>query len=136
MKREIAMEWVAELSKYKQGKMALHQPADEGDKFCCLGVLCEMAVRKGIIPEPAIRGYSPTAREPDGTRLYGAARKTNYLPREVEDWAGMRTSDGSFIVDGGVYGTQESYCLANMNDRSDVGFEDIAAVIEKNWMHL
>ena len=46
MKKEIAMEWAdaLESGKYKQG----HSYLCRDDRFCCLGVLAELATEKNI----------------------------------------------------------------------------------------
>lgn len=88
MDKQIAKEWCKALrsKKYKQGGGTLHDPED--NTYCCLGVLCELAKKKG-----AIEDY-------DGT----------FLPIVVQEWAGMKTCCGDFCVNG-EYGT-----LADLND--------------------
>lgn len=48
MKKEIADKWIAALEsgEYKQGQNVLR--SDDGF-YCCLGVLCELAVKEGVI---------------------------------------------------------------------------------------
>ena len=50
MKPEIQAEWVAALrsGEYKQGTGVLRSEANE---FCCLGVLCDLAVKAGVAVE-------------------------------------------------------------------------------------
>lgn len=53
MNPEIKTKWVEALrsGKYKQGKKSLR--SREGDKYCCLGVLCDLyAANKWRIREP------------------------------------------------------------------------------------
>lgn len=66
--------WIAALrsGKYWHGKKALH-PSD--NKFCCLGVLCEVAVKAGVISS-----YLP----------HNAG-----VPTTVREWVGLRTSFGN-----------------------------------------
>lgn len=118
MKKEIADKWIAALPKYKQGLKALRR----GDTFCCLGVLCELAVEDGVIPPPS---------EALGNKVftYGeGVGRTNYLPYDVWFWAGMKTSDGSFDC-------VENRSLVNLNDNGFT-FEQIAKVIEEHWEEL
>jgi hypothetical protein len=86
MNREIRDECVKRLrsGKYKQGMGHLRNRDNE---YCCLGVLCEIAVEKGII--------NMTVNEFSGYPLYGKDIKTNsFLPREVREWADMRSENG------------------------------------------
>lgn len=68
------------------GRGALRQITSDGtEKFCCLGVACEIAVRHGVIP-PATKGET----EYDSHRFYyGEDRVTSILPDEVAEWYGI-----------------------------------------------
>jgi hypothetical protein len=68
--------WLAALEsgEYVKGKFALKSTPFAGDdpddvNFCCLGVLCEVAKKQGVITE------------------YKA--KSSYPPTEVSEWAGI-----------------------------------------------
>jgi hypothetical protein len=52
---EVKAEWLKELrsGNYAQGSGYLRLSNGE---FCCLGILCEIAVKQGVIPEPEVRG--------------------------------------------------------------------------------
>lgn len=88
MDKKIAKEWCKALrsKKYKQGGGTLHDPED--NTYCCLGVLCELAKKKGVIED-----Y-------DGV----------CLPTVVRKWAGINSDYGNFYVNG------ESVTLADLND--------------------
>jgi hypothetical protein len=89
MKHQIKKRWVEALrsGKYKQGKDYLCRDGD----FCCLGVLCELAVEDGVIPEPAPSKVQPRPCRKDGVFAYGAG--FDYMPPpEVCDWAGVDPS--------------------------------------------
>jgi hypothetical protein len=95
--------WVRALrsGKYGWGKQELHPK--EG-KFCCLGVLCEVAKKHGIIYT-----YDPRNGMLD-----------NY--RKVMEWVGLSDGEGRFNA--GV--------LASINDESKRNpFAKIATLIEK-----
>jgi hypothetical protein len=111
MKKEIAEKWAEALEsgKYKQGRHYLRV----GDEFCCLGVLCEIAIESGV-------GVSSQTTM-DG-EVYRYEETTKQLPRSVQVWAGVRTAIGS--VNGG-------YCLAEYND-SGKTFNQIADIIRQN----
>jgi hypothetical protein len=121
MNPDIAKEWAAELrsGKYKQvrGKLS----ADDG--YCCLGVLCEMAVEAGIISKPiSVDFLNREVMEYDYC--------TNYLPKSVQDWAGMASNHGEIKVN-----PTQIISLANMNDQSEP-FEAIAKTIEEHMEKL
>lgn len=54
MNSDIKTKWVQALrsGEYEQARGALHVRNAGGDKFCCLGVLCDVLVKEGL--------YSPT----------------------------------------------------------------------------
>jgi hypothetical protein len=85
MKRDIKKRWIKALHSgdYQQGKSALRA----GDKYCCLGVLCDLAVKDGVIP-PAVATPSGTFEYFEGTddELPGHSAG---LPLVVQEWAGL-----------------------------------------------
>ncbi len=102
--------------KYKQGRYALRNTVFGGqDTFCCLGVLCELAVEAGVIDAPAL----------DGGWWY-AGGEAAILPRKVMNWAGL-------VSQSGLYSTKnDEECLASDNDNG-MTFEEIAKIIEKHF---
>lgn len=118
MNPDVKSEWVAALRSgdYKQGIGRLR---DNEDKYCCLGVLCEIAVRRHVIP--------PARLIPDGTYTY--ASRSFRLPREVALWAGLTESDPK-VTDPRSGITIRTIALAELNDSSSVSFATIADVIE------
>jgi hypothetical protein len=113
MKRSIARAWTKALEsgEYEQTKGALRR----GDKFCVLGVLCNLHAQAH--PEIA-------AKEKVKSRYMGYG---SLLPNEVVEWAGMNSNDG--------YITYNSH-LVNMNDIAGNTFEEMAQVIRKRWKQL
>ena len=52
MKQEIKQQWITALrsGNYPQGRGYLRRIDDDGKEgYCCLGVLCELAVNAGVI---------------------------------------------------------------------------------------
>lgn len=98
--------WVEALrsGKYKQAVSVLRS----GDRFCCLGVACELAVDAGVA-ERSGDGYSDS---------YGS--EVGKLPVEVVFWLGLKTSYGE------IPGRKS---LIAMND-SGRSFSEIADIIE------
>lgn len=121
MNPEIKTRWVAALrsGKYKQGRRVLNRNDQE---FCCLGVLCELAVEDGIVtkvpfhPEGATTPMDyrgPTDPNSDNDR------NTTLVPDAVQQWAGVRLNPG-------VNGRP----LSSMNDNG-MDFNTIADYIEE-----
>lgn len=119
MKQDVANEWANKLDsgKYKQGRNALNRDGF----FCCLGVLCELAVEKGVIP--------PAVQKSDGGMYY--LESDAVLPKEVAAWAGIQYESGMFL--GGEY--EESYLTA-MNDMQGYTFPLLARIIRENARYL
>lgn len=100
--------WVAALrsGKYEQGKAALKT----GDRFCCLGVLCDISQVGKFDKNDCFKTES-------GIR-------TGYLSKEVEEWAGIKKISHPPI-----------FKLILMNDTGKT-FTEIADNIEQNWEQL
>lgn len=88
--------------------------------FCCLGVLCEIAVEEGIIPAPDL---TPAGYREDFAVAYEGA--VSYLPLVVAEWAGIDTNGKYFTNEG------NKYWLAADND-SGKTFPEIAQIIKEN----
>ena len=58
MNPEVKAKWVAALrsGKYEQGTKTLRS---QGNKFCCYGVLCELAVEAGVIYPARLSSFWP-----------------------------------------------------------------------------
>ena len=119
MKKEIADKWTAALRSgdYTQQHAVLASGGRTG--HCCLGVLCELALKEGV-------GLS--VEQMSCSTLYDDARI--FLPESVADWAGMKTRVG--VIQPGKTTTRS---LAGMNDTSH-SFNSIADVIETHWEEL
>lgn len=106
---------------YKQGDGQLRARRTAGDEFCCLGVLCELAIKDGV---------TVTVDRREGTDYFLYEGQAGLLPREVIDWAGFDPDgdlegdlDGFYDVALGVAGT-----AAELNDNGEP-FANIADVI-------
>lgn len=116
MNKTFKKKWVKALrsGKYEQGNGVLRMKEDGEDKFCCLGVACDLLrpnLWKDYGDQFAIRmktGYESSSGESMG-----------FMPEELAEEIGID------------YATQTM--LANMNDDAiDSSFDDIANFIEKN----
>lgn len=123
MNKEIKAKWIEALrsGKYKQGKAALRT---ENNEYCCLGVLCELAVNEGVINPPVVKEDDNfTAR----SRIYSFEGCGGYLPKAVQTWAWLEDDDGRFMS---VINGLDN--LASLNDHG-TSFEEIAKVIEEKF---
>lgn len=127
--------WVEALrsGEYTQSFGALRKDGTGGSPkgFCCLGVLCDLAVKAGVIPEPIHQG------DEDDTYRYGDNEGTP--PRQVLEWAEMThihegrdaptlNREGHFH---NAFGSREA--LVVLNDVSKLSFEEIANLIEESF---
>ncbi|MEY7972547.1 hypothetical protein AB8O38_11155 [Saccharomonospora xinjiangensis] len=82
MKEDIKRQWVEALRSgdYQRHKDVYH--LRRGDHFSCLGVLCDLAVKAGVVTEVVNEA---------GFTLYGVEgdRDSEELPRAVLEWAGL-----------------------------------------------
>jgi len=135
MNQEIKARWTAALrsGEYQQGKGVLRK----NGKLCCLGVLCELAVKDGVITSAISYpddDYSFTE--------YGEFGEELNLPLAVMGWAGLDSSnpevdlssapEGVIFKPGGNVSSTESPSLAGIND-SGTPFAVIADVIDAQF---
>lgn len=84
--QKIRKRWVANLrsGEYKQGKGFLARKAARSnahDRFCCLGVLCDMAVRARVIPKPKdSEEYDSEKSKTIKVKAYGFGEVVGRLP--------------------------------------------------------
>jgi hypothetical protein len=144
MKKEIADLWVAALrsGEYQQEKGTLVKvDHDNGDilGYCCLGVLCELAVKAGV---PVTKdGGQDESDEPDDSYYTSITFDNNdaLTPESVRKWSGLRSSDGS-VADWPMDPSEEytnlendfPTSLAGLNDGGKT-FNEIADLIEKHY---
>lgn len=116
MKKSIMEKWVKALrsGEYKQGKDRLRS---KDDKFCCLGVLCNLHAQEH--PEIAKHETNPL------TYLNHAGLPSS----EVLEWAGFRYDNECGWIS--TIGTD----LVTLNDTGK-SFKQIANIIEKHYTEL
>lgn len=120
LRSKIMSEWIAALrsGEYAQGEGVLRS----GNLYCCLGVLCEVAIKNGIIP-------LGQKAESDGIYEYDGNHAT--LPATVRVVLGIDQQGSSSIYDPLTY----------LNDTTRLSFSKIADVIEdiersSSWLEL
>lgn len=107
--------WLTALrsGEYQQGTGRLHSRAEGGDQYCCLGVLCDVAVRNGLDVKVGECAFG------SGVMYDGAS---SWLPGSVSNWAGL--TSGNPMVTG--------FTLADWNDRQAKDFAFIADLVEEH----
>lgn len=105
-RKEVYKLWIAALrsGKYKQGKGSLK----EGNKYCCLGVLCDLAIKDG-------GGDKEQWKKGDMFLDY-----YDILPPNMWEWMNMSCAQETALI--------------NMNDIHNASFKHIANFIEKKVM--
>lgn len=137
MNSDVKNLWIDALlsGKYKQGHECLK---DHNGRYCCLGVLCDLAVKANVIPEPVTKeeSYECPMTELTSYKLVtyfgspiinhrGDIIKENHvvLPPEVTKWAGLNSYDPTTNEDGRT--------LSNLND-DGYTFQVLANIIKES----
>lgn len=119
MKKDIKEKWVAALrsGEYEQGHGALNT----NDRFCCLGVLCDLAVDDGVT-----MAVETVWTEEEGAEVRYDGHM-DWPPNAVLAWADLDTDDPS-VPD------PETGTLARVSRLNDGGlsFNEIADLIEEH----
>lgn len=109
MNQDIKKRWVEALrsGKYKQGKERLK--SEQG--FCCLGVLCDLAVHDGV-------------GQWNGQCFTTDDKSVEYMPpQKIKDWSGLRM--------GVPLMTEIGLSQAHVLNDQGISFEKIADLIEE-----
>ena len=129
MNEEIKADWLTALrsGEYRQGKGSLKSQGMQGDglSYCCLGVLCELAVKAGIVENSKVD---------EDAFIHTFDGHFTYLPPEVAAWAGINR-EGRIYLEGDSSGYSDrlaSVDLAELNDYK-LDFAGIADVIEREF---
>lgn len=114
MNPEIKDKWLSALrsGEYKQTDGSLKTP--EG--YCCLGVLCDIAIKENKIPDWELLTYG-VFQTVDG--------EENFLPIDIQKWAGIVDENPSIITKQG-----KTVTLSKINDDGK-SFKEIALYIER-----
>ena len=140
MNKDIAEMWAKALrsGRYIQGRSALKRKIkDEPIKHCCLGVLCELALRERLALRVGVE-YEFNGLGYEIRSTYSFNGHKSRLPEAVMDWAFMRSDDGRFKHPDDIpredTGNPLDYAdtLSGMNDLP-CSFRMIADYIDKHW---
>lgn len=120
MNKEFKKRWIKALrsGEYKQGRRVLNSVDD--DKYCCLGVACELLVKDKFLTKTRPPGGGPNSAyvlsvKPDEAEF--SRQNTLYLEKAICDKIEFEEND--------------SLKLAELNDLSYLSFEEIAKYIEE-----
>jgi len=142
MKAEVKDQWVKDLRSgdYEQGGSYLDRTRDGRRQYCCLGVLCDQAVRAGVTPAPELddlgRRYYLDDKFDQGKVVGEEFNQACSLPRKVAEWAGVPHEEGPLGADIVFLPAEdeEGYRLTAIgaNDMEGLTFLEIADLIEQN----
>jgi hypothetical protein len=115
--------WVDALrsGEYKQTKECLRYNYEEGPRYCCLGVACDIS---GV-------GRWEHAEEVGKLAEYICKddRNAGYMPTEVKEWLGLELGNPPLLD---AYGA--SAAAATFNDSMEDDFLRIADAIERTYL--
>lgn len=110
--------WIDALrsGKYRKGVGVLNR----NDRYCCMGVLCEVAIENGC----RVNKVKDIER---GTINYDGC--TAFVPQSVINWGKLR-ENVTYIVKGAVINLPGTH-VAYLNDSERKSFNEIADLIEQ-----
>ena len=127
-KKQIAAnrkKWIAALrsGKYRKGKGYLKQKDTHRNKYCCLGVACELAFKDDRIAPPIIENDSFDS----SIKVYKFEKESAYLPYKVQERLGVTKNTIRINYD------ETTVNVAALNDEYDLSFKQIADLLEKTF---
>lgn len=128
MDPEIKAKWLTALrsGEYMQGRGTLRihtNDESDPDRFCCLGVLCDLAERAGAVTHQ----FGVSDENDETSTFYGVDGASAYLPDEVITWATINTDAVTMR-----WCFSDDRSLTHMNDTGS-SFSEIADVIEREF---
>lgn len=139
LKPDVKNQWLAALrsGEYEQGKGVLRRVGTSGNKeYCCLGVLCELAVRSGVgqWEDDDDAPHPHASKMLDTTEPAGEEPATAVLTRQVVNWAfeGTLNSNEEFWAKNPTIREPRGRLVSasSANDCGQYDFNDIADMIE------
>jgi hypothetical protein len=128
MNTEVKALWLAALrsGEYAQTQGTLHRLGQNYDGrpagYCCLGVLCDLAVKAGVTKE------LPYTSDRTSFGKDASDKESAFLPTSVQGWAGLENSNPEVIVSDEMVG----YSLSFLNDSRHYTFAEIAEAVERS----
>jgi hypothetical protein len=132
MNKRVKALWIEALTSgdYVQGTGSLRKESGIGPTFCCLGVLCDLAVKEEKVN---------SVKDVSGVTYYDES--SSFLPYTVRDWAGLE-SDSGVLNEKVEYDPQDDEdpdyrdvadSLISLNDGAKFTFAQIAEVIKTQF---
>ena len=123
-------DWVAALrsGEYLQGTEVLHRRVDRVDRYCCLGVLCDVAIKSGLQISTSARP-SCSCGTCQGSKIHMYGGHDDFLPPKVVEWAGLTNGNPTTRVE--IDGLPGPATLSHLNDNGKT-FSEIADIIERD----
>lgn len=146
LRPEVKRQWLAALrsGEYEQGREYLHFVEGGGEFYCCLGVLCDLAVKDGVVAAKTLHP-SPDPDTDDAATRSGYEALVDYAdvgeattlpPAAVDDWAYEVPPPASddpwtvLVTDQYEPDYTRQLTLAELNDEHGYSFAQIADLIE------
>lgn len=130
MNQEVKAAWVSALrsGEYEQGIAALRS----GNKFCCLGVLCDIAIKQFDLDVEV--EHKEGCSDPTCCNSFEYDGEGSFLPPSVQDWAEMPDKIGKLETPVDFSGATGGrlFSLYAAND-AGLTFEQIADIIEEQF---
>lgn len=129
MNPDIKAQWTAALRSGEYPKTTGTLRTEDG--FCCLGVLCDLAVKAGEIDEPVTKDRGLQTHQV----YYEYDGEPSVLSTPVRNWAGLDMSNPDIpyqeSMRDAVWRSRGHVSLAELND-NDYTFPQIADLIDAN----
>lgn len=134
LRPEVKAKWLAALRSgdYRQGQGLLHQISDGQHSFCCLGVLCDLAEKEGVIAGRPTRdgSFTPVSYDdlisipPPGVAAWAY---DDFKGADRRSWL-VRSTDQD--ANAGLCAEDDVTALVDLNDLVGLSFAEIADRIE------
>lgn len=141
MNKDIARRWVEALrsGRFEQTKGALARKLDNGKVgYCCLGVLCELAVEENVIPSKvAPPEYTDRFVFGTGDMMPGVEVDTWASAGGLDDRYRLPVSDeiAEDLREAGITVRHNMAFLPELNDNLGLTFNEIADLIEAAYLN-
>lgn len=128
MNTDVKAKWIEALRSGEFDQVDGYLNKDDSG-FCCLGVLCELAVEDGVVQKRQVPTSSTGVMEYFDPENDEEDYEAYNLPSKVMDWAGLTSENPEVTYTHDDVKTQ--YSLAELNDGVRLSFEQIADQIEE-----
>lgn len=135
--REVIEKWVdaLESGEYEQGTGYLHREHGKDHVWCCLGVLCDLAVNEKVIFASTKEAPMSAPTGSLSAHTYGEEHLSGALPLEVQSWVGLDSGLPVVRVPSDDEDIEfEFQPLSHLNDIKGWTFPEIAAAIRSSFL--